>query len=182
MAGTSNLKVERINPYQRYMKHIEELINFDEIRRVMDDFMKRALGSGLGELRSDEPIVFGVNMRVGPDGKPVIQKFGNVRPTMKGPMVSDKREPLVDVIEREGDITVFVELPGVNKSQINLKTTDRTLTISAPGEESDFYKEVKLPSAVDSKSAKANYKNGVLEVCLQKREKSKPKAESIPIE
>lgn len=157
--------------------------DFDDMRRAIDEMMRRMMGAGFGdELRSGEPIVFGVNMRVGPDGKPVIQKFGNVRPTMKGPVVSDKREPLVDVIEREGDITVIVELPGVNKSQINLKTTDRTLTISAPGEESDFYKEVRLPAAVNSKSAKANYKNGVLEVCLQKREKSKPKAESIPIE
>lgn len=156
--------------------------DFDDMRRAIDEMMRRMMGSGFGELRSGEPLVFGVNMRVGPDGKPVIQRFGNVKPSVKGPMVSDKREPLVDVIEREGDITVMVELPGVNKNQINLKTTDRTLTISAPGEESDFYKEVKLPAAVDSKSAKANYKNGVLEVCLQKREKSKPKAESIPIE
>jgi HSP20 family protein len=156
--------------------------DFDDVRRAMDELMKRAMGSGFGELRSGEPLVFGVNMRVGPDGKPVIQRFGNVRPSVKGPLVSDKREPLVDVIEREGDITVIVELPGVNKSQIKLKTTDRMLTISAPGEESDFYKEVKLPAAVDSKSAKASYKNGVLEVCLEKKEKSKPKAESIPIE
>ena len=156
--------------------------DFEEIRRVMDEFMKRAMGSGFGDLKSGEPIVFGVNMRVGPDGKPVIQQFGNVKTTIKGPMVTDKREPLVDVIEREGDITVIIELPGVNKNQIKLNTTDRMLTISAPGEESDFYKEIKLPAAVNSKSAKANYKNGVLEVCLQKKEKSKPKSESISIE
>jgi len=156
--------------------------DFDDIRRVMDELMKRAMGSGFSDLKSGEPLVFGVNMRVGPDGKPVIQQFGNVKPTIKGPMIADKREPLVDVIEREDSITVIVELPGVDKNRIKLNTTDRTLTISAPCEEADFYKEVKLPAAVDSKSAKASYKNGVLEVCLQKKEKSKPKAESIPIE
>ena len=147
----------------------------EEMKRFMDEF-------NMDELKSGEPLVYGFNIRVGPDGKPLIQQFGNVKPTIRGPMIADKREPLVDVIEREDSITVIVELPGVDKNRIKLNTTDRTLTISAPGEEADFYKEVKLPSAVNSKSAKASYKNGVLEVCLQKKEKSKPKAESIPIE
>jgi len=147
----------------------------EEMKRFMDEFK-------IDELKSGEPLVYGFNIRVGPDGKPVIQQFGNVKPTLKGPTITDRREPLVDVIERENDITVIIELPGVNKSQIKLNTTDRTLTISAPCEEADFFKEIKLPAPVNSKSAKATYKNGVLEVCLEKKEKSKPKAESIPIE
>jgi len=147
----------------------------EEMRRFMEEF-------DVDELKSGEPIVYGFNIRVGPDGKPIIQQFGNVKPTVKGPMVTDKREPLVDVIEREDTITVIVELPGVDKDKIKLNATERVLTISAPGEETDFYKEVKLPAAVNSKNAKASYKNGVLEVCLQKKEKSKPKAENIPIE
>lgn len=155
--------------------------DFDEARRMMDELMRRVMESGFGELKSGEPLVFGVNMRVGPDGKPTIQQFGNVKPTVKGPMKTDSREPLVDVIEREKDITVIVELPGVDKNKIKLNTTERMLTISAPVEESDFFKELRLPAAVDPKSAKATYKNGVLEVCLEKREKSQPKPENIKV-
>ena len=154
---------------------------FEWMRRMSDELTRRFMQSGFDEFKSDEPFVSGVSIRIGPDGKPIIQKFGNVKLTPKGPAIADKREPLVDVIEREDTITIIVELPGVNKNQIKLNTTDRTLTISAPGDEADFFKDVKLPAAVNSKSAKATYKNGVLEVCLQKKEKSKPKADSIPI-
>lgn len=153
------------------------LDDFDEeIRRMFEDIDLK-----FDELKEGEPLVYGFNMRVGPDGKPTIQQFGNVKPTMKGPMKTDSRQPLVDVIERENDITIIVELPGVDKSRIKLNTTERMLTISAPGEEADFFKELKLPAAVDPKSAKASYKNGVLEVCLEKKEKSQPKAENIKI-
>jgi HSP20 family protein len=147
----------------------------EEMKKFMEEF-------SIDELKRGEPLVYGFNIRVGPDGKPSIQQFGNVKPTIKGPRKTDSREPLVDVIEREKDITVIVELPGVDKSKIKLNTTERMLTISAPGEEADFFKELKLPAAVDPKSAKASYKNGVLEVCLEKREKSQPKAENIKIE
>ena len=126
----------------------DDLFDFEGIRRMMDELMKRAMEPGFGELKGGEPLVSGLSIRVGPDGKPVIQKFGNVKLTSKGPMIADKREPLVDVIERENDITVIVELPGVDKRRIKLNTTDRTLTIAAPGEEPDFFKEVKLHARV----------------------------------
>lgn len=160
----------------------DDIFDFEGMRRMMDDLMRKAMESGLDEFGRGEPIVYGFNIRIGPDGKPKIQQFGNVKPTVRGPTISETREPLVDVIEREDTITVIVELPGVDKNKIKLNATERVLTISAPGDEREFYKEVKLPAPVNSKNAKATYKNGVLEVCLEKKEKSKPKPESIPIE
>lgn len=147
----------------------------DEMKKFMEDF-------NIDELKSEEPLVWGLNIRVGPDGKPVIQRFGNVKTSMKGPRISEDREPLVDVIEKVDSVAVIAELPGADKGRIKVNATERTLTISAPTEERKFYKEVKLPSPVNPKSAKATFKNGVLEVTLEKREKSQPKPESIKVE
>jgi HSP20 family protein len=110
-------------------------------------------------------------MKLGPDGQPVIQEFGNVEPTQQKISVKDTREPLVDVIEREAEIDILAELPGVEKEQIKVDASENTLTIEVPNE---FYKEVELPCNVDEKSVKAKYKNGVLTITLKKTKPSKP--------
>ena len=47
------------------------------------------------------------------------------------------------------------------------------MIIRASNSKHKYYKEVELPSEVDPKSAKANYKNGVLEIRLKKIKKEK---------
>ena len=57
-----------------------------------------------------------------------------------------------------------------------------TLTISVDMPQRKYYKELEMPENVDPKSAKTNYKNGVLEVTLKKtKAKKKPKGEPIEI-
>ena len=41
------------------------------------------------------PFVYGFRYRLGPDGKPEFEEFGNVRPSPKGAITSDNREPLL---------------------------------------------------------------------------------------
>jgi HSP20 family protein len=150
-----------------------------DIERMMRRLMR---GFESGELKEGNPIVYGFNMTLGPEGKPVVQEFGNVKPTMKGAAVSDRREPLIDVIEREEDITVIAELPGVEKHNVKLNVEGDSLTISAEGADQKYFKKVKLPAPVLSGGAKATCKNGVLEVVMNKREKSKPAGEQIKVE
>ena len=158
--------------------------DFSKIQEMMNDMMKNAFSGpmfGEEDMRkmSNKPMVYGFSMKMGPDGKPVFEQFGNVKPEQK--QVSEEREPLVDVIEKAKEITVIAELPGVDKKEISLNVSkdNKTLSIHVP---SKFNKKLGLPAAVKSDVSRAKYNNGVLEVNLAKQRASKPSKTQIPIE
>ncbi len=158
----------------------EGLRNFTS--RVPKDYVRERKSSDGKTIREFGPFVYGYSIKVGPDGKPEIREFGNVRPSLRGPEVREEREPLVDIVESDGEVHVVAELPGVDKKDINLYGTETTLTISVDVPQRRFYKEIKLPARVDVKKATSEYKNGVLEVKLPKFEDGpKPKGEPINI-
>jgi len=167
---------------------------FREFERMMEEEIKeltskipreyireRKLPDGT-TVREWGPFVYGYSITIGPDGKPQIREFGNVKPTRFGPRIREEREPLVDIYVTNGEVKVIAELPGVNKEDIQLHGTEDTLIISVDTPERKYYKEVKLPAKVDPKGAKTSYKNGVLEVTLPKKEGRKPKGEPIKVE
>lgn len=96
--------------------------------------------------------------------------------------------PRVDVIDRDDEIVVKAELPGVKKEDIDVSMTDHTLTIkgSSRSEEKEekgeyyrceisrgeFARTIGLPENVDSAKTKASFKDGVLELVMPKLEKS----------
>jgi HSP20 family protein len=158
----------------------EEFKNFTE--KIPKDYVKeRKLPDG-STVKEWGPFVYGYSMKIGPDGKPEIREFGNIKKSLKGPQVKEEREPLVDIVETNGEVRVVVELPGVEKSDIKLHGTEDSLTISVDTPHYKYYKEVTLPIKVKVKDAKSAYKNGVLEVVLPKAEAAKkPKGEAINI-
>jgi HSP20 family protein len=128
------------------------------------------------------PFVYGYSMKIGPDGKPDIQEFGNMKKSLKGPEVKEEREPLVDVVDNTDEIRVVVELPGVEKTDIKLHGTDDSLTVSVDTPQYKYYKDIELHTKVRIKEARSTYKNGVLEVVIPKVEPSaNPKGEPINI-
>jgi len=158
----------------------EELKDFTE--KVPKEYVKeRKLPDG-STVRELGPFVYGYSMKIGPDGKPEIQEFGNIKKSLKGtPQVTEEREPLVDIVDAGGEIHVVAELPGVEKNDIKLHGTEDSLTISVDTEQAKYFKEVELPSKVRVREARSTYKNGVLEVILPKAENEKPKGHSIDI-
>jgi len=152
-------------------------------RRAPKGYMReRKLPDGT-TVREWGPFVYGYSIKIGPDGKPVVREFGNVRPSRFGPRIKEEREPLVDVFSTNGEIKVVVELPGVEKDDIKLHGTEDRLTISVDTPQRKYYKELKLPAKVRVKEAKTSYKNGVLEVTLPKKdEEHKPEGEPIKID
>ncbi len=159
----------------------EQFKSFTE--KVPKDYVKeRKLPDG-STVKEFGPFVYGYSMKIGPDGKPEIQQFGNIKKSLKGtPQVKEEREPLVDVMETNGEIRVVVELPGVEKSDIKLHGTEGSLEISVDTPNYKYYKDICLPTKVKVKEAKSSYKNGVLEVILPKLEEPKtPKGEQIDI-
>jgi len=167
------------------LRDIEEMMN-REIKELTSNiprnYVRERKTPNGKTIREWGPFVYGYSVTIGPDGKPVVREFGNVQAGKQGPMVKEEREPLVDVVNTNGEIKVVVELPGVDKKDIKLHALNDTLTISVATPEHKYYKEINLPTEVEPKGAKSTYKNGVLEVTLQKAKKRKPKGEPIKIE
>jgi HSP20 family protein len=97
--------------------------------------------------------------------------------------------PSVDVIDRDEEVVVRAEVPGYRKEDIDISVSNSHLTIKGETkseekeEKGDYYRceishgsftrTVNLPAAVEESKAKASIKDGVLELTLPKREKSK---------
>ena len=114
------------------------------------------------------PFVYGYSVTIGPDGKPVVREFGNVRSGADRPLkaIQDKREPLVDMISSGTDVRVIAEMPGVNKEDINVTVNEKAMTISVDSKDRGYYKRLELPGIVDPKGARSTYNNGILEVTI----------------
>jgi HSP20 family protein len=105
------------------------------------------------------------------------------------------RLPSVDVIDRDGEILVRAEVPGVEKKDLDISLTDNLLTIKGRSgtdkkeekgdyhwheiSSSSFARSVLLPGSVSSSKVSAELNDGVLEITLPKVESSKRR--SIPV-
>lgn len=140
---------------------------FEEFEK-MDEMMDKMWKDLMSGTASQNSLFYGFRINVGPDGKPRFEEFGNMKPGLRGPEISEQIEPIVDVMEEKGDVVVVADLPGVEKGDIELNAIDVALTIDVDSERRKYHKEVRLPAKVDPDSAKASYKNGVLEVRLRR--------------
>jgi HSP20 family protein len=157
----------------------DEMFPFDDEFEVMRERMDRLMEMALRGTGAD-PLVYGFSMRTGADGRPVVQEFGNVPRLGRAPPDLSCREPLTDVVEEGDKVRVTVELPGVEKEDIDLRAEDRYLSISVDTERKKFCKRLDLPCDVLSESASAEYRNGVLTVVMD-RAPDAPKGRRIDI-
>jgi HSP20 family protein len=177
----------------RWFSDVDEMFGnmFQDMLKGMpkDMMTERKLPDG-STVKQYGPFVYGYSMSIGPDGKPNVQEFGNVKPSrrpgafgIQQPALEPKetREPLVDVINEQAQVRVVAELPGVEKSDIKTSINEDQLTIKVDSPTQKYYKEVKLPTGVDPDSSKASYNNGVLEITLRKMQ-PRPKGKEIKID
>ena len=150
---------------------------FDEMQRMFEstdfkDLMENMFRSGFDP---NKRFIHGFSVNIGPDGKPKIQEFGNrPRKTSTGKsMISEEREPLTDIIEGKSDVAITVEIPGVEKGDVDLKVTENTLEITVDAPQRKYHKTVNLPCEVKPKTTKATYKNGILDVVILRKDKKK---------
>ena len=80
---------------------------FKELDEIWDE-MKTG-----GNVQTFGPYYYGYSVTVGPDGKPMVKEYGNVRPGLLP--TAESREPLVDVIvdDKEKVLKLVAEMPGV---------------------------------------------------------------------
>ncbi|MGE0621910.1 MAG: Hsp20/alpha crystallin family protein [Pseudomonadales bacterium] len=124
---------------------------------------------------------------------PSLREFPSHLPMLKESF--EGRMPKVDVIDKDEELVVEAELPGVRKSDIDVSLGDDSITIKASTyrkeEETEgeyqrreisrglFSRTITLPGTVDPEKATASFEDGLLKVTLPKTDRSK--RQSIPI-
>ena len=103
--------------------------------------------------------------------------------------LSEDRTPNVNVIDRDGEVLVEAELPGVEKDDLDVSLSENTVTIKASTRKEEekeegeyrrreistgyYSRTLPLPARVEGEKAKAEFKNGVLRLTLPKSEQSR---------
>ena len=138
---------------------------FEEMLKEMEQMEEQ------GE-RVSGPFFYGFSMSQRPGEEPEVREFGNIHQD-KGQFEIGERKPLIDVFENEKTVQVVAEMPGIEKEDVNLDIEGRELEIKAAHGDRKYHETVVLPADVDIDSAKATYKNGVLEITINKVKKSR---------
>jgi HSP20 family protein len=99
--------------------------------------------------------------------------------------------PAVDVYEDEHNVSLKIEVPGIDEKDVDVRIENNTLTVHGERkfekeEKEENYRRIErqygsftrsftLPSTVDAEKVSANYEKGVLRVTLPKKAEAKPK-------
>src|SRR5205823_4953985 len=164
---------------------------FEDIgKRISKDLVREYNTPQGGKVREYGPFVYGYSMTIGPDGKPKVREFGNVKSpsSRRGggfftrPLISSERQPLADVTTTDKEVKVIVEMPGVNKENIKVNAYDNSVEVTTTDPERKYHEVVEIPPETDIKTAKSTYKNGILEITFDKKQQTKPKGKYINVE
>ena len=149
---------------------------FEDFGSELFDNLEEMIEALLEDMGESVPFVYGFSIIRRPGEDPEIREFGNI-PTFEQIETGDKRyldirRPLIDILEAEETVHVIAEIPGIEKENILLNATDLILDIETIDGNPKYSERVELPVKVDPQSAKATYKNGVLEVAFKRLESS----------
>jgi HSP20 family protein len=172
---------------------------FDQMRREMErefEDVEKTVPKDLvreydtpqgGKVREVGPLVYGYSMTVGPDGKPRVEEFGNIKPSRRLGFgtgtsrheISGEMEPLADITTT---VRVVIEMPGLSKDKIKVDAYEDKVEVKSDHPQRKYHKIVEIPSESDIETARSSYNNGVLEITFNKKEQSKTKGKTINIE
>ena len=99
--------------------------------------------------------------------------------------------PAVDIVERETDFVVNLEIPGVAKEDVKITVQENVMTVKGEKKFENekkgetyhrversygaFQRSFTLPATVKSDAIEASHTNGILHIILPKQEEAKPK-------
>jgi len=161
--------------------------------RIPKDLVKEYETSEGEKVREVGPIVYGYSMTIGPDGKPHIREFGNVKSPFSSGGRGDKgffeqsslsaeREPLMDVSSTDKEVKIVAEMPGINKQNIRIDAYDNYVEIKSDDPNRKYHKKIEIQDDIDLERARSSYNNGILEIIFKKKEQEKPKGRQINID
>lgn len=161
------------------------LFDFNSFEDLMDSMFRDLMGSmndfGSFKRPARKPLVMGFSMRSGPDGKPVFQEFGNIKSRSGKPIVAKNREPLTYVSYNDGEVVITAELPGAQKKDIRVEPEGKDHVVIEAKGVSSFHTDIKLEHPIKPRTAKAVFKNGILEIRF-KRAREKDSKKGVKVE
>lgn len=114
------------------------------------------------------------------------------------PRAAEVWSPHIEVFERDGKLNVTADLPGMSKDDVRVELRDNNLVLEGERKEEkredregyfvtersygSFYRVIPLPDEVDAGSARATFRNGVLELTFDLPRNHPSHSRSIPIE
>lgn len=115
---------------------------------------------------------YGFSITQGPEGKPVIREFGNVKPAGRSVSRSDVREPLVDTVydRKHREVRIIVDMPGVSQDEVSVAVHTRSVRIQGSDGGRRYAASVPLDVPVEGEPLKRTFNNGVLELSLRQKE------------
>ena len=99
---------------------------------------------------------------IGSDGKPVVKEYGNAKPSRSTTLDNTLVDTIVD--ETNEQLKLVAEMPGVEKEDIHVVVNGNIVNIKAERNTKKYDVSVPVEYKVVKDSAKASYKNGILEV------------------
>lgn len=149
---------------------------FEELEKEIQDMMRTGIEEGKG---MPKPFVAGFSLKLGPEGKPTFEYFGDAPQSSEG-FRAPMTEQVVD--ERLGTLRIVADMPGVDKNDIEINTTERSVSLKAERENRRYKAEVPLKVEIEPDSARAEYRNGVLQVSFSLKDKSNKAARRVKVE
>jgi HSP20 family protein len=182
--GFDDMRKEMERQFEQQFKDIES--------KAPKDLVKEYETSTGGKVREYGPFVYGYSMTIGPDGRPKVREFGNVKSPLSSsraaggsfnrPLISSERQPLADVTTTDKEVKVVAEMPGVSKQNIIVNVHDNSVEITTTDTERKYREVVQIPPETDIETATSTYKNGILEITFNKKQQTKPKGKQIKVE
>ena len=130
----------------------------EEMERDFEIVLRGALDS---QEKFEKPLYYGFSVQIGDDGHPVILTYGNTGLSEEG-----TREPIYEEIldPTKGQTRLVIELPGIEKEDLELNCTEDTANIKASRGDRKYLSTIKLKEKIEPETASAKYRNGVLDV------------------
>ena len=160
--GIGNLKLGGL------FNGIEKLVDLASELEKAGGEIKKEGEIDLGNLKDGMKGVFGFSIKTAMGGRPVVEHFGNIKKTPRGAKVEEEREPITDVFDEKTEIRIYAEMPGANEDDIKIDLKGDILNISAKGKDKKYRKELLLPAKGRSKTLTSTFKNGILEIKIEK--------------
>ena len=149
-------------------KGLERLVDLAAKVKEAGGAMNKEGEVDLSHVKKGMKAVYGFTVKSAVGGKPVVEPFGNVKQTPKGPTVDEEREPMTDVFDEKEEVKIYAEMPGVNEADIKVEIKGDILDIAARTGDRKYHKEVLLPVPVKAEMLTSSFKNGMLEIRIKK--------------
>jgi HSP20 family protein len=153
---------------------------FTEFERLFEDIRQRMdlMRAQSGLTPESMPLSYSYRVVIDQDGqRKVTERYDDRTVRNQGPIDDD--EPLVDVLDQDDEVRVIMQLPGASKEDIDLAFKDGSMLVKVGNASRSMVREVPLPCAVVSSSAKVECHNGVLEVYLTKQTDRRRKRKAL---